>query len=117
LFISLFLPWYRNGFSGTSVTVSTTRPGAGGWRVLILILCIVIVGYLFVRTIWELPGLPIPHWQVLAAATILNALLTIIAFLVKPGGGVTGVTGVEKPGDPHCRSSRPWRGSTNPRRR
>jgi hypothetical protein len=95
LFVSLFLPWYRYGFLGSSVTVSAMGAGAGGWRVMILILCVVIVAYLFVRAIWELPGLPVPHWQVLAAATILNALLTIIAFLVKPGGGVTGLIGAD----------------------
>jgi len=95
LFTSLFLPWYRYGFSGSSITISAMGTGAGGWRVLILLLCIVIVGYLFTRTIWDQPQLPIPHWQMLAVLTILNALLAVVAFLVNPGAGITGTQGVD----------------------
>lgn len=85
LFISLFLPWYTMAFSGSSLAISAVGSGAGGWRVLVLILCIGIAGYLFSRTIWRNPRLPIPHWQLLTVVCTLTALLTLVAFLVKPG--------------------------------
>jgi len=53
-----------------------------------VLLCVVIIGCLFARTIWEQPQLPLPHWQILAVLSILNSLLAVVAFLVKPGGGV-----------------------------
>jgi len=32
LFISLFLPWYRFGMAGSSITISAMATGAGGWQ-------------------------------------------------------------------------------------
>lgn len=87
LFISLFLSWYSISFSASSASISALGSGAGGWRVLILILCLCTVGYLFARTLWPRPRLPIPHWQLLTVTCGITALLTLLAFLVRPGSG------------------------------
>ena len=57
-----------------------------------LILCIVIVAYLVLRAGWDqLPfGTNVPHLTVMMAATIVNLVLVVIAFLDKPGGGGVG---------------------------
>lgn len=98
LFIALFFPWYSVSVSSSSVglagSASTSALGsaAGGWRYLILILCLLILGDLAVRAVVSRPlQLPAPHWQVLGAALGLNALLTLLAFLLKPSVGVTTV--------------------------
>lgn len=91
LFISLFLTWYSTPGFSTSALGSSTDVGtvSGGWRVLILVLDIVILLYLFVRTMTPRGfRLPLPHWQLLTVALGLQFLLTLLAFLVKPGAGV-----------------------------
>jgi MFS family permease len=82
VFISVFLPWYTvGGFSGSLTD-------AGGWRILILILAIITLLYLFIRTLsLQNVRLPIAHWQLLTGLVGLQFLLTLLAFLVKPGGG------------------------------
>jgi len=89
LFISLFLTWYTApGPGGGSVSALGTY--AGGWRVLILVLDIVVVLYLFVRTMTPRGfTLPLPHWQLLTVVLGLQFLLTLLAFLVKPNVGVS----------------------------
>jgi hypothetical protein len=84
VFICLFLPWYTVGVSST-LSVSALNSLAGGWRYLILVLCLLIVIYLFVRTFLVRGArLPLPHWQLMASMTVVNALLLVLAFLVKP---------------------------------
>jgi hypothetical protein len=84
LFISLFLSWY----SVPGESVSALGDGAGGWRVLILVLDILILLYLLIRTMTPRGlHLPLPHWQLLTALLGLEFLLTLLAFLVKPSGG------------------------------
>jgi zinc-ribbon domain len=84
LFISLFLSWY----TVPGISVSALGDGAGGWRVLILVLDILILLYLFIRTMTPRGfHLPLPHWQLLTALLGLEFLLTLLAFLVKPGDG------------------------------
>ncbi len=78
LFISLFLPWYSYFFGSLSAM------SAGGFRILILILSLAIIGYLFSRTMFDKMSLPILHWQLLLIATGVNFLLTLLAFFVKP---------------------------------
>jgi hypothetical protein len=89
LFISLFLSWYTYSVSGFTFT------GNGlyhGWMYISLILCIIVVAYLVLRAGWdELPfGTNIPHLTAMMAATIVNLVLVVIAFLDKPGGGGVG---------------------------
>ena len=84
-FISLFLSWYTYSVAGFSFTADGLWHG---WMYLSLILCIAIVAYLVLRAGWgELPtGTKIPHLTVMMAATIVNLVLVVIAFLDKPGG-------------------------------
>jgi hypothetical protein len=93
LFISLFLPWftYSAGFGGFSVSVSVNGLWHG-WMYLTLIISIAIVAYLVLRAGWDrLPvSQDIPHLTVMLAATLINVLLTLIAFIDKPGGGGVG---------------------------
>lgn len=84
VFISLFLPWYTVGV-GTTLSVSALNSLAGGWRYLVLVLCLLIVIYLFVRTFLVRGArLPLPHWQLMTSLTVVNGLLVILMFLVKP---------------------------------
>ncbi|MHB8319943.1 MAG: hypothetical protein ACYDEP_12070 [Acidimicrobiales bacterium] len=87
IFISLFITWYSAGLYGSNVGISAMGTGAGGWRILILLLCIAIIGFLFIRTFFANGiQLPIPHWQLLAVATTINGILVLMAFLIKPSG-------------------------------
>jgi hypothetical protein len=93
LFISLFLPWftYSAGFGGFSVSVSVNGLWHG-WMYLTLIISIAVVAYLVLRAGWDrLPiSQDIPHLTVMLVATVINLLLTVIAFIDKPGGGGVG---------------------------
>lgn len=101
LLVFLYLPWYsiQIAFSSfdanqTFGSISALGDGAGGWRFLIFVCCLLIFGYLFWRTVLSRQvRLPLPHWQLLTVLTSLNLLLTLLAFLVKPGGG-TSVAGL-----------------------
>src|ERR1700722_14329535 len=89
LFISLFLSWYTikvsDQFGDIGGSTSALGTGAGGWRVLILVIDILVLLYLFVRTMTPRGlHLPLPHWQLLTVALGLQFLLTLLAFLVKP---------------------------------
>jgi len=89
LFISLFLSWYTYSIAGFSFTADGLWHG---WMYITLILCIAIVAYLVLRAGWdELPiGTKVPHLTAMMAATIVNLVLVVIAFLDKPGGGGVG---------------------------
>jgi hypothetical protein len=93
LFICLFLPWFTIsvGFGGISVGGSVNGLWHG-WMYLTLIICIAIIAYLVLKAGWE--RLPItqdiPHLTVMMVATLVNAVLTLIAFIDKPGGSATG---------------------------
>jgi hypothetical protein len=89
LFISLFLSWYTYSIAGFNFTADGLWHG---WMYLSLILCIAIVAYLVLRAGWdELPiGTKIPHLTAMMAATIVNLVLVVIAFLDKPGGSGVG---------------------------
>jgi hypothetical protein len=93
LFICLFLPWftYTAGFLGASVSFSVNGLWHG-WMYISLILDILIVAYLVLRAGWDrLPiSQDIPHLTVMMVATIVNAVLVLIAFIDKPGGGGVG---------------------------
>lgn len=93
LFISLFLPWftYTAGFAGISVSFSVNGLWHG-WMYLSLILDILIVAYLVLRAGWDrLPiSQEVPHLTVMMVATIVNAVLVLIAFIDKPGGDGVG---------------------------
>ena len=84
VFVCLFLPWYTVGVN-SPLSVSALGSLAGGWRYLILVVSLLIFVYLFVRTFLARgPRLPLPHWQLMTSMTVINALLLVLAFLVKP---------------------------------
>jgi hypothetical protein len=93
LFISLFLSWFSASIG--PISVSASGLSAHGYLYIVLILCIAIVIYLILRAGWdEIPvGTKIPHVTVMMAATLVNLVLTIIAFIQKPGGAGFG-TGI-----------------------
>ena len=80
--------------------ISALHSGAGGWRVLILILVIVTLGYLLVRAFLPSePRLPVQHWQLVTGLTAVTALLVLIALLANPlsilnGFGATASVGL-----------------------
>ena len=91
LFISLFLPWFTYNFGLGSVSVDGLWHG---WMYLVLILCLAILAYLVARAGFsEMPfKLPATNEQLLLIATGINAVLSILAFVFKPGGyGFSGI--------------------------
>jgi hypothetical protein len=93
LFISLFLPWFTYTASIGDFSASVHVNGLWhGWTWLCLLLSIAIVAYLVLRAGWdEIPiSQKVPHLTVMMAATIVNAVLIVIAFIDKPGGGGVG---------------------------
>ena len=86
LFICLFLPWFTISFGFGSGSVNGLWHG---WMWLSLILSIVIVAYLVLLAGWDkLPiSQDVPHLTVMMIATIVNAVLVLIAFIDKPSGG------------------------------
>jgi uncharacterized membrane protein YiaA len=87
LFISLFLSWFS--YSVGFLSASESGLSAHGYLYIVLILCIVIVAYLVLRAGWdEIPiSTKIPHLTAMIVATVINLVLTIIAFIFKPSGG------------------------------
>jgi hypothetical protein len=89
LFISLFLPWFTVSLGFASGSVNGLWHG---WMYITLILSIVIIGYLVLLAGWDkLPiSQDVPHLTVMMIATIVNAVLVLIAFIDKPGGSGVG---------------------------
>jgi zinc-ribbon domain len=89
LFISLFLPWFTESFGFASGSVNGLWHG---WMWITLILSIVIIAYLVLLAGWDkLPiSQDVPHLTVMLVATIINAVLVLIAFIDKPGGSGVG---------------------------
>ena len=89
LFICLFLPWFT---VSTPLFSSSVNGLWHGWMYITLIVSILIVAYLVLRAGWDrLPiDQEIPHFTVMVVATVVNAVLTLIAFLDKPGGSGVG---------------------------
>lgn len=123
LLITLFLPWYSAhrslatrtpapadishieslaaaicGGNSTCLnnapSISALHGGAGGWRVLILILAIITLGYLLVRAFLPSePRLPVQHWQLVTGLTAVTALLALVALLANPLSALNGFRG------------------------
>lgn len=92
LLIALFLPWFSYGNSIASVSWSGLS--AHGYLWIVLILCLAILVDLVAKVSYAtMPfKLPLPEEQLLLIATGINAVLVVIAFLLKPGGyGFSGV--------------------------
>ncbi len=85
LFVSLFFPWFTqsDGLHTQSVNGLWHE-----WMFITLIVCILIEAYLVLRAGWdELPiNQGLSHFAVMTVATLVNALLALIAFFDKPAG-------------------------------
>ena len=91
LLVSLFLPWFTYSFGVGSGSVDGLWHG---WMYLVLLLCLAILGFLVARAGFsQMPfKLPMADDQLLLIATSVNAVLTILAFIFKPGGiGFSGI--------------------------
>lgn len=85
VFISLFLPWYRVTIQGLSI--SALDAAAGGWRYLDLLVSLIIIGYIFMRTMQPRGiRLPLPHWQLLSVLSVVNGILVTFTFFLRPAG-------------------------------
>jgi hypothetical protein len=85
LFISLFLPWFTYNFGIGTISVDGLWHG---WMYLTLILCLAVMVYLVLRAGYaEMPfKLPMTTDQLLLIGTGISFVLTILAFVDKPGG-------------------------------
>jgi hypothetical protein len=88
--VSLFLPWFGVSFLGTTVTFDALF--SHSYLYMVLIMCIVILGYLVLRMSSLRPVLPRPrtHDRLLLAATVVNFVMVLIGFLSTPGGALVG---------------------------
>ena len=86
--ISIWLPWFSASYQGIGGTVSGSVSGTHlhGWLWLEFLLALALLAYLGARAAWEqLPvRIPAPHELLLAAATGLQFVLILIAFLARP---------------------------------
>lgn len=93
LFISLFLPWF--GFKFALGTVSWDGLTSHGYLWVTLFLSLGVVGLIVAEAVgvWKLPATtPISREQILLIATVVNLILVLLAFLLKPGGyGFSGI--------------------------
>jgi len=89
LFVSLFLPWFGVNFGFGSVTVDGLWHG---WMYIVLILSLAVMVYLLARAGFEeIPvKLPGTHEQLLLIGTGISFVLTLLAFVFKPGGSAVG---------------------------
>jgi len=92
LFISLFLPWFSVHFGGLG-TYTADGLSSHGYLYITLILAIAILVFLGAEALglWNLPETsPLAREHILLAATGINFVLVLIAFLFKPGGSGVG---------------------------
>jgi len=85
LIVTMFLPW----FGVTFLTYSATVDGLWhGYQYLTLILAIAVIAYMVLKAGFAASPvkLPVPEARALVIASSVEALLTVISFLTKPGG-------------------------------
>jgi hypothetical protein len=91
LFISLYLPWYTYNYG---VGTATADGLSHGWMYLVFLISLAILVYLVSRAGFsEMPfKMPISGDQLLLGGTVINLVLTVLAFIDKPGGvGFSGI--------------------------
>ncbi|HVA53260.1 MAG TPA: hypothetical protein VNF05_07075 [Acidimicrobiales bacterium] len=91
LLVSLFLPWFTYSYGLGSVSVDGLWHG---WMYLVFILCLVILVFLVSKAGYSVMPfkLPMAEEQLLLYATAVNFVLTLLAFVFKPGGiGFSGI--------------------------
>jgi hypothetical protein len=93
LMISLFLPWFSVDLSGPLGGGSASASGTAthGWLWFVFIIALAMLARLvLVAGYGELP-VRLPVERLLLAASGLNLLLVLLAFILKPGSGLAGV--------------------------
>lgn len=91
LFVALFLPWFTYNFGVGTASVDGLWHG---WMYLVFFLSLAILVFLVSRAGFsEMPfRLPMAEEQFLLVATVVNLVLTVLAFVDKPGGvGFSGI--------------------------
>ncbi len=91
LFISLFLPWYTYDFGPVSISADGLWHG---WMYLVLLVSLAVMVYIVLRAGFEVMPFKVgvSDAQLLLIGTVFNAVLCILAFLLKPGGiGFSGI--------------------------
>ena len=91
LFISLFLPWYTYSFGPVSISADGLWHG---WMYLVLLVSVAVMVFIVLRAGFEVMPFKVglSDAQLLLIATVFNAVLCILAFLLKPGGiGFSGI--------------------------
>ena len=91
LFIALFLPWFSVNLGIVSASASGLT--AHGYLYITLIVALGVIGLLAAEAlgIWKLPASSaLSRDQILLIATVVNFVLVLIAFLLKPGGSGVG---------------------------
>ena len=91
LLISLFLPWYTYDFGPVSISADGLWHG---WMYLVLLVSLAVLVYIVLRAGFDVMPfkLTMSDAQLLLIGTVFNAVLCILAFLLKPGGiGFTGI--------------------------
>ncbi len=85
--IALFLPWYTVTIAGIGASANGVQ--GHGWLWLVFFISLAIVGYEVAKLAWsELRSkMPVPESTALLAATGVNLVLVVIAFLFKAGTG------------------------------
>jgi len=91
--IALFLPWYSVNLAGlsdlgiTSGTATASGTTAHGWLWFVFVIGLLTLLYLVISAgFQQLPvTMPLRHDRLLLAATGLDLLLVVIAFVLKPG--------------------------------
>lgn len=92
LLLSLLLPWYTLRPNGAvSISIGALVAPAAGFRVLLLLGCVLTLGYLGSRTVGAPgPHWQVPHWQVLGALAGCDAFLALLGIVVRPSGLANG---------------------------
>jgi hypothetical protein len=85
LIISLFLPWFTYNYGVGTLSVDGFWHG---WMYLTLFISVVVIVYLVAHAGYhEMPlRLPLAEERLLLIGTSVSAVLTILAFVFKPGG-------------------------------
>jgi hypothetical protein len=93
LLISLFLEWFSVSASVNGLTVggySGSGVAAHGYLYLVFFICLAIIAVEVMKAGFaEMPfKLPMSIEQLLLIATVINLVVVVLAFLLKPGAGV-----------------------------
>ncbi|HUD16389.1 MAG TPA: hypothetical protein VMQ59_03965 [Acidimicrobiales bacterium] len=99
LLISLFLTWFTVSVNASvgGVNYGGSYGGSGvsahGYLYLVFLICLAVLALLVLKAGWgEMPfKMPLAETQLVLIATVVNLVLVLIAFLLKPSAGLSGL--------------------------